>query len=157
MNNQEEEKMSYQERRTIMSMLSGIIIFVGYSLYIYQKYNDRLFGNEIDLKFWATAILMMIPVSIVARIVIHIIFSIINEVTSREKDPKITDERDKLIDLRAGRNSHYVFGLGFMLGMLSLLFEGTPTYMMFVCFVLFGFLSEMIEGITRLYYYRRGF
>lgn len=149
--------MSYQERRTIMSMLSGLIIFVGYSLYVYQNYNDRLFGSEVDFRFWATAILMMIPVSIVARIVIHIIFSIVNEMASKEKDPKITDERDKLIDLRATRNSHYTFALGFMLGIISLLFEGTPTYMMFVYFVLFGFLSEMIEGITRLYYYKRGF
>jgi hypothetical protein len=45
--------------------------------------------------------------------VIQIVFSIINTIVTREKEPKIKDERDKLFDLRIARNSSTMFMIGF--------------------------------------------
>jgi hypothetical protein len=107
------------------------------------------------LRFWAAAILILIPVSIVAKIIIAIIFNIIYRITTKEVEPSFSDELDKLIDLKATRNSHYVFTLGFLLAMGSLVLDMTPTTM-FIILIFSGFLSEMASVFTTLYHYRKG-
>jgi len=148
--------MSYQEKKNIVSLMSTIVIFGIYSLYVFQEFQERTMDTAETLKFWAAAILILIPVTIVAKIIIDIVFIIINRIATREVEPSFSDELDKLIALKAGRNSHYVFVLGFILAMGALVMDMSATAM-FVILLFSGFLSEVVGLITQLYYYRRGF
>jgi hypothetical protein len=146
--------MSYQERKNIVSLISTILIFGIYCLYMLQMYQEGSIDST-SFKFWGSVILILIPLSIVAKIIISIIFNIIYRMTTNEKEPSFSDELDKLIELRATRNSHYVFVIGFLLAMGSLVMD-LPPYVMFIILIFSGLVSEIFGVFTQLYLYRRG-
>jgi hypothetical protein len=146
--------MSYQEKKNIVSLISTILIFGFYCLYMFQKYQEGHIDST-DWIFWGSVILILIPVSIVAKIIIHIVFSIINTIATNEKEPAFSDELDKLIGLKATRNSHYVFTIGFVLSMVPLVMDMSPS-VMFIILILSGLVSEVVGFITQLYLYRKG-
>jgi hypothetical protein len=57
--------------------------------------------------------------------------------------------------LKAFRNSFFLFVLGFLLAMGSLIFY-QPTHVMFIILILSGFISDVTGSLTKLYHYRRG-
>ncbi|KRF34594.1 hypothetical protein [Paenibacillus sp. Soil787] len=147
--------MSFQEKRNIVSLFATLLIFSIYSVYVFQKYQEGSFHTSNEFSFWGAFILILIPVSIVAKVIIHIVFSIINTLATKEKEPFITDELDKLIALKSTRNSHYVFIIGFLLSMIPLVMD-QPPYVMFIILIGSGLLSEVVGISTQLYLYRRG-
>jgi len=146
--------MSYQEKKIYVSLISTTLIFGFYCLYVFQNHQESIDSSE-SFSFWGAVILILIPASIVAKIIIAIVFNIINRITTNEKEPSFADELDKLIELKATRISHYVFVAGFLLAM-GLLAMDQPPSAMFITLILSGFLSELLGGITQLYLYRRG-
>ncbi len=147
--------MSFQEKRTIFSVTSGWIITFLYALYVYETYPDQIWSTPVDFSFWGKVFLILIPVSIGARIIVHIIFHIVYKITTDEEDMDITDERDKLIELKSQRVSHWVFILAYILAMGSLTMD-VPHYYMFLIFFAGGLLSELAQTLSALYFYRRG-
>lgn len=147
--------MDQKEKQIIVTSISMIVIFASYSLYVYYKYIAGNFALLDDFKFWGKAFLMLIPVTIVMQIIIHIIFAIINKIATNEDMDTLSDERDKLIDLKAIRISHWIFTLGFMFAMASLAF-GLRPYLMFVILFAFGLVSSLISEIAKIYFYRKG-
>ncbi len=150
------EGMTYQEKRAIVSIITSILIFAGYSFYVFQLNQEESFSRINELSFWGAFILILIPVSIVARIIVYILFSIIYHVATREQLPSKSDERDKLIELKASRRSHIVFGIAFLLAMVTQVMD-MPPYAMFVVMVVGGLLSEIVDHVSQFYFYRRGF
>lgn len=148
--------MSYQERRAIVSLSSTIVISVFYFWYMVQRYPEGSSYSIEVFRFWGAAILILIPVSIIAKIVITIVFSILNTIATQENEPLFSDERDKLIELKATRNSLYVFMFGFLLAMGSLIIDMTPS-VMFIVLIFSGIVSELVGDISQFYFYRRGF
>jgi hypothetical protein len=148
--------MSYQERRAIVSLISSVLITALYSVYMAQRYPVTAPYSPEVFRFWGAFILILIPVSIVAKIIIYIVFSIINTIATREDEPSITDERDKFIELKATRNSLYVFSVGFLLAMLALVIDQPPATM-FIILIGGGLLSEAVSDISQFIFYRRGF
>ena len=67
----------------------------------------------------------------------------------------VEDEMDKLIGLKAMRISFAVVGIGFIAALVSLVLNYSPAVMLNIMFVSFG-IGSMVEGITQLYFYRRG-
>lgn len=147
--------MSYQEKRNIVSLISTFFIFGFYCLYMFKKYPDGSLDQVYIFSFWGAFILILIPLTIVAKIIIAIMFTIIYRIASNEDEPSFADERDKLIELKATRNSHYVFTLGFLLSMGSLVMDMQPT-VMFIILIGSGLVSESVGVITQLYHYRKG-
>lgn len=133
-----------------------ILIFVFYSLYVYNKYIEQNFEILNDFRFWGKAFLFLIPVTIVSQIIIHIVFAIINKIVTNEDMSTLSDERDKLIDLKAIRISHWIFTFGFLLSMVALVL-GMPPYVMFLTLIIFGFVSAIVSEIAKIYFYRKGF
>lgn len=147
--------MSYQEKRSLVSAISSVIIIGLYSLYVYQNYIAGNIAIINDFKFWGKSFLYLIPISIVAQIVIHIIFAIINKIAADEEDPEITDERDKLIELKSIRISHWIFTAGFVLSM-GTLSMGMQPWVMFVTLIISGFIAAVAAEGAKVYYYRKG-
>jgi uncharacterized membrane protein len=147
--------MSYQEKENIVNIFSALFITVTYALIVYHQHLQGQFDLTEDFSRWGIIFLIFIGVSIIARIIIYIIFSIINTIAMRREEKPISDERDKLIKLKSTRNSHYVFSIGFMLSIIALAI-GMPFYGIFIAFIGCCLLSELIDNGSQIYYNRRG-
>lgn len=147
--------MSYQEKQNIVNMFSGLIITLIYAIIVYQRHLEGRFDLSQDFSKWGVIFLVFIGVSIVARIIIQIIFHIINAIATREDKTPLEDERDKLIKLKATRNSYYVFSGGFVLSVVALAI-GMPVYGIFIAFIVSGLLAEIMDNGSQIYYYRKG-
>jgi hypothetical protein len=147
--------MDIKEKRILVSLIGSVLVFLFYALYVYNKH---IAGNpEIinDFQFWGKAFLFMIPVAIVAQIIIHIILAIFAKITTNEDLDTIDDERDKLIELKSIKISHYIFLAGFMTAMIWLAIGAQPG-LMFILLFSSGFIASIIGEIAKLYYYRKG-
>ncbi|RTE09503.1 hypothetical protein [Paenibacillus whitsoniae] len=147
--------MMYQEKKSIVSLISSILIFTVYGLYKYPEYPKEVMDSPVTFHYWGSFVLVLTLVSIAAHIVISIIFNIVFRMTTGEKEPSFADELDKRIDLLAFRNSFAMFIVGFLLAMGALVID-QPLKVMFIVLIVSGFLSDVIGSISRLYHYRRG-
>ncbi len=148
--------MTYHERRALASLLSAVVMALVYSVYVLQRFPT---GNPYSadvFRFWGLVFLIFIPVSIAVNIAIQIVVSMAHAMATREKDTPLSDERDRLIQLRATRNAIYVFMVGFLLAMGSLAI-GMPPSVMFIVLIVSGVVTEIVGALSQLYFYRRGF
>ncbi|MCH7887078.1 MAG: hypothetical protein IIA58_03875 [Candidatus Marinimicrobia bacterium] len=148
--------MYYQENRIIGYLISNLLAVGIYSFYLFQKYQEGSIDSTTISSFWGSVILIAFAVQIVLSIFLGILFSFIPASTRREKDISLSDERDQLINLKADRISHVVFGFGFLLAMIALA-VGQPPFVMFNLIVYSVFGAGIVGFITQLYLYRRGF
>jgi Na+-transporting methylmalonyl-CoA/oxaloacetate decarboxylase gamma subunit len=164
--------MSYQEKRSIVSIVSGIIILTAYCLYVIEKYQNGLVAPG-DLKFWATTILTFIGIGIVATIVILIVFHIMlsvsiavsqavkdgnyddKEIEKAIKVDMIEDEMDKMIEFKSMRIGFLIAGIGFVAGLFALVFNYSAVVMLNIFFISFS-VGSILEGFVKIFYYRRG-
>lgn len=147
--------MSYREKENVINIFSGLIITAVFAWIVYQRHLNGLIDLTDDFQAWGKLFLVYAGVSVVARIIIYIVFHIINAIATRAEDIPAEDERDKLIKLKALRNSHYSFVIGFMVAIIALAI-GLPTYSIFIVFVISGVISELIDNGSQMYYYRKG-
>ncbi|HOO83512.1 MAG TPA: hypothetical protein PLM49_04525 [Bacteroidales bacterium] len=147
--------MYQKERQIVVNLIASIITIGLYVLYVYQKQVAGNFEILNDFKFWGKSFLWLIPVSIVALIIIHIIYAIINKIVTNEDIPTIDDERDRIIELKSIRVSHWIFTAGFVGAMAALAFGAKPSAM-FIILLASGFCSAIISEVVKLYYYRKG-
>lgn len=148
--------MSFHERRSIVNIISTVLITALYSALMIQHFPAGDPFSPVVFRFWGGFFLILVPVSIVARILIYIGFYIANAIATREEEPAIEDERDDLIELKATRYAQYVFAAGFFLAMVSLVVDLPPS-LMFIILLISGLVSEMVSEIAQFYFYRRGF
>ena len=147
--------MSYQEKQNIVNIFSGLLVTIIYALMVYQRHQQGQFDLTDDFQTWGRIFLVFIGISVTVRIIIQIIFHIINAISTREEDVPVEDERDKLIKLKATRNSYYAFTSGFILSVLGLAL-GMPVHWIFIAFVAFGLIAEILDNGSQIYYYRKG-
>ena len=147
--------MSYREKENIINICSGLIITGVFAWIVYQRHLNGIINLADDFQTWGKLFLLYAGVSIVARIIIYIIFHIINAIATKAEKIPAEDERDKLIKLKATRNSHYSFSVGFFIAIITLAI-GMPAYSIFIVFVISGVISELIDNGSQMYYYRKG-
>ncbi len=163
--------MSYQEKRSVTTMLSAIILLSSYCMYIFNHVKSNAYNNN-DLKGLAISMLVFIGIGIIAIIIIQIIFHIFlsiqiaakefiendrnkNEIDKTIKANMVEDEMDHLIDLKASRISTILFSFGFFLALISLICNYSA-YVMLNIFFISWLLSMIFENIIRIYFYRKG-
>lgn len=160
--------MSYQTKRAMTSMVSGVLVLAAYCIYAFGRYSSGAIA-EGDLKFWAGTMLVFIGIGIVATIILEIIFhiglSIDIAVKERGCDEKeidkkieatvIEDEMDKLIELKSSQVGFVVAGIGFV-GALVLLVLGRSTVVMLNVMYLSFLVGSLMEGAASLYFYGKG-
>jgi len=146
--------MSFREKENIVNILSGLLITGIFAGIIYQRHLAGQYDLTTDYQLWGKLFLVFMGISIVARILIYIIFYIINHITTKEEEP-VSDEMDKLIKLKSTRNAYYSFSVG-LVSIFPWLALGMPVYGIFIIFVASGLITEIVENISQLYYYRKG-
>ena len=164
--------MSYQEKRTITNIFTGVIILIAYCIYAFGRYQSGMVESG-DLKFWASTMLIFIGIGIVVTIIIQIVFHILlsvsiavqkkiqdsnfdeNEIEKSIKAEMVEDEMGKLIGLKSERIGYITVGVGFVLGLFAIVFNYSTAVMLNILFISFS-LGSILEGFTNLYYFRRG-
>jgi hypothetical protein len=164
--------MSYQEKRTIVSIITGIIILAAYCIYAYGNYQSGAIAPD-DMKAWSGIILVFIGIGVASAIVIQIIFHILlsiaiaiqEKVRNGKCDDKeiektidaemVTDEMDKLIELKSMRVGFITVGIGFVTALATQLLNYPPAVLLSVMFIAFS-AGSLLEGLTQIYFYRRG-
>ena len=164
--------MSYKVKRTVVSILTGVLLMAAYCIYAFGKVQSGTVAPD-DMKFWATTILVFSGIGIVTLIIILIVFHIFLSIAMAvkgqvqngkcdEKEIEKTlelemaeDEMDKLIELKSMRVSFTIVGIGFAVALGSLVLNYSPAVMLNIMFASF-FIGSLIEGITQLYFYNTG-
>jgi uncharacterized membrane protein len=164
--------MSYAEKRTVVSIITGIALLAAYSLYAFGRVQSGA-AEMNDLRFWATTMLIFIGIGIVATIIIQIVFHILLSigiaVTRKIQDQSIDDkaieksigtemvedEMDRLIELKAVRVGVTLTGVGFVAGVALLALGYAPVVMLNVFFYAIGG-GSILEGLAQIFYYRKG-
>ena len=148
--------MSQSESRTVAYLISSLIGAVLYLAYAVQQYQDGSFNSDTISSSWGIAVLAVIGIQIVLSIISAILVSIGLAIKEREEVPELSDERDQLIELRANRISFSVFGVGFLIAMITLAAGIAPLVMFNL--IVFSLFTGAISGyVSQLYRYRRGF
>ena len=160
--------MSYQEKKSVISIVSGALLLAAYCIYAFGK----LGAGAVDLfnlKFFALTMLVFIGIGIVAMIVIQIIFHILLSISiavkERMRDDReiekaveatvVEDEMDKLIELKSGRFGYALAGAGFIAALAALALGAAPAVMLNILFLSFG-AGTLAGGGLSIYYYRTG-
>ncbi len=158
--------MSYQEKRTLTSILTGVIVVAAYCIFAFGRIQTQA-ADPNDLKFWGTTMLVFIGIGVAAAIVIQIIFHIllsvsiaVKEGTDKEIEKKVEaavveDEMDKLIELKSMRLGFGICGAGFIAALISLVLSFPAAVMLNILFLSFS-LGSLLEGVLSLHYYRTG-
>lgn len=164
--------MSYQEKKTITSLCTGIFVLAAYSFYAFGRVRAGT-AEPDDLRFWAISMLIFIGIWIVTFIVIQIVFHILlsisiavkGKIQNQELDDKaiskqidaemVEDEMDKLIELKSSRIGFILAGIGFTAGLATLAIGLQPAVILNILFFSFQG-GSILEGLAQLYFYRKG-
>jgi hypothetical protein len=147
--------MQYQETRSIVYLVSSVVVSALYALYILITYQRQLTQVPDDRVFWAAVILIFIAVQIGIRMVVIIIFAIIHKIRTDEDTVYQEDELDQLIDLKATRMFSNVFMAGLALALLGQVL-GLPLYGLFLTLGGAIVVSSLTLDLTHIIFYRRG-
>jgi hypothetical protein len=147
--------MSFQEKRTLTSLISTLLSSAVYFAVVYQRYQAENFSTVEEIRFWTTVILLYVPIQVVAQIILYIIFYIINVIATQEEEPKVVDELDKLINRKSTLYFYHVFIGGFFLAMATQVLKMSISAM-FICLCITMVVAGTILDISQLYFYRRG-
>jgi hypothetical protein len=149
--------MSFQEKNIAVSLVNFSLILSFYLFRLWQLIgSDRFEPNQI-FRLWVIIIVAAIVVTIVAIILTQIGAGIIEAIKTKTVPviEDITDERDKLIDLKGTKTTYTLSSIGTFLAMLTFAL-GQPPLVMFTLLILVGLLAQIVGDIVRLYFYRRG-
>lgn len=162
--------MSYQEKKTIVSIVSGVLLLAAYCIYALVKLG---LGSLGDVRLWATTMLVFIGIGVAAMIVIQIVFHILlsigiavqKKIRDESIDDKameasieremVEDEMDKLIELKANKIGYSFVSLGFVGGLVALALGALPAVMLNIAF-LACMVGTVVEGLVQIRYYRKG-
>ena len=148
--------LSIQEKRPIVSIVSNVLIFATYYYFALDYRNQSTFTSSEETQFWSAAILILVPVLILAKIVLYILFSIGNTiVTGKEEESMDRDEYGKLINSKATLNFYTVFMIGF-LSIIAVVAFGFSISTMFQLILLNLFISGISLDLSEFYYFRKG-
>jgi hypothetical protein len=138
--------MSFQQKSTAAML---VIFLVAYGWYFARVLSAAGAGPVTDIAY-ETPLLVMIVALVVLGIIAHIVITVMNP-----GEGDATDERDRIIDLQAGRVGHVVLSIGALAGILLAMREAQPFWIAHA--LLAGLvLAEVVKDATKLVLYRRG-
>lgn len=149
--------MSYHHKTIFISLITTLVVFIFYSFYMYGKYLNGEFDGPDASSIVGMSVFILIGASIIVTIIVHIIYAIVEAIiTQKEPDSNtMSDERDKLIDLKGLQIFILVFSFGFIASMGALAF-GVESYIIFISITCSMFFANVISEIAKLFYYHVG-
>ncbi|WP_142785235.1 hypothetical protein [Changchengzhania lutea] len=150
--------MSIQVQKAVFNFVTTILLLGGYLFYVFGIQGDINLSKVLDIQFWGIFILKLTVLMVVAKIILFILFAIFKKVKNRnmdEEDLEFMDERDKLIEMKSDRYSHWIAMFGFVASMIPVSMSYSVQYM-FITILIFGFLSALMSDVWKIYFYNKG-
>jgi len=128
---------------------------------MYQKYLNGSLDDSNIFKFWAIIILVYLPLMVLTKIIMLVVFHIIEAIVLKAKgrnimdEVDITDERDKFIQMKSYNKTIYVFMVGFIIALFTQLFD-ISHHIFFFVLVVTGIVADVFSEILIIRSYRRG-
>lgn len=145
--------MSLKEWRIAASMVTNAVIFVAFAIIIYGMYQDGRFDGEAASRLVGQSVLILIGVQIAGSIIANILVTIFHAIVTREEERDITDERDRIIELKGLRLSFLLFGVSFAAAIAALAL-GSTYFTAFMVMLVAGAVSDVAGNLWRLRLYR---
>lgn len=157
--------MTLKSKRNITIMAMGILSFIAYLVYALSNSAP----HTDDLKAWAIVMLVFIGISVVAQIVVLIVFHVAVAIEiaakEKEKDGKTVDriiksemtedERDERISQKSSHIEYTCVGGGLVVALIALAFGALAITALHIllgaCFV-----AALTGGIVNVYLYEKG-
>ena len=139
--------LTFHEKSLWASLISTILIFGFYFSQAYMVLSDPLISeNKLGGLLIGVTILI-----ILTQIILQASLAIFDYKDAGRK----SDERERLIDLKAGRIAHYILVLGVWITILSIYFQ--PSSITLINILLFFFIvSELVGYVIQLHQFRKG-
>ncbi|WP_086313989.1 hypothetical protein A5821_001544 [Enterococcus sp. 7F3_DIV0205] len=145
--------MIYQSKKALVLLISNVVIF----FYLYFDHLNALRLHSADfLALWGGFFVKLLFILVIANIIVLIVFNLLNDMFSKNKAPTISDERDRLIELRAVRNFCFLLAFGFFLAMAAIAIH-QPISTMFTILAFTVLVSDIISYASYIFYYERGY
>ena len=147
------QQLGYHEKRSIVSLFILLAVYgsMFYDAAVYYKSDNP--DKEL-LNFWGNQFLELFLCLIVVYLVGQFVFNKINKRLTGEERPKIKDERDNVIELKAVHASYYILVLGVFIAMLTALKVRTFSPILLTIMVSF-MLSGIIADVIRIVSHRK--
>ncbi len=147
------DKFSYYEVKGVLSIGTLLLVYGVVFLRAIQHYSKDSAVQDVS-SFWASQFVFLLIGLLVVYFGLLGIFHGLNRKLTGESKPKITDERDKQIELQAIYGSFYTLALGVFVAILLGFWTETQTPTFVV--IMFGFLvSGLAADIIRIILYRK--
>jgi hypothetical protein len=160
--------MSYQEKKSVSILVTGVLVLAGYCIYALNKYLSGTVEAG-DLMFWTGTILTFVCIGIFAMLITQIIFNIAMAIavalSNRRRGEKessktvealeLEDKRIRLIDFKSMKIGFAITGIGLVASLVSLALGYSPAVVLNILFLSCS-TGSLLEGFQRLFYYRKG-
>jgi hypothetical protein len=165
--------MNYKVKQTWALLFTSLLVISMYLkrlVEVYSRDGMVIFDNT---GFWAKTMLIYIAIFVLMTIVVMILFHILVAIGAAVKNKidgeingsldndiddvfdDVEDEMDRLINLKAGKVSYIIVGVGFVAGLITLTFDLAFGIMLNILYLSF-MLGGIMEGVIKLYLYKRG-
>lgn len=140
--------LSYREKIIWASLISTVLLFGYYFIQAFKVFTNPDVEN-ISLISLFLGVVIFITVIQVAFIITITIFE--------RKDAKVDgDERDKLIEAKATKISHFILSAGAWITAFGILITSSA-FMLINVLIFFLIIAEIVGFSMQLIYHRRGF
>lgn len=148
--------MSDQERKLIIAIVSTLLVSALYCLKMFELYQQGLFSGADATVLVGKSILALILANVLVNIVVAIVANIVFSLASKTCESPVSDERDKLIELKGMQVSYAVFGAGLLLSM-GVLALGWASFIVFNLIILSITIGEVVGNLTKIHQYRSAY
>ncbi len=153
-----EDKMSMLAQKALYNLVTTVLLVGCFLIYSFGTQDNMTVSINPEIQFWGSFTLKMIGVMVIAKIILHIIFAIFQTIKAGHKienELEFMDERDRLIEMKSDRYSHWVFVVGFVAAMIPISMGYSVQYMFLTLFV-FGLASAITNDVWKIYLYNTG-
>ena len=150
--------MSIQVQKAVFNLATTILIVGGYLFYSFGIHGDVFLSKVMSLQFWGVFILKFTVVMVAAKVIFFILFFLYKRTKSSGKDDEdldFLDERDKLIEIKSDRYSHWISSVGFIISMVPIAMGYSVNYM-FSIILVFAIVSTLMLDVWKIYFYSKG-
>lgn len=149
--------MTYGGRNTIVALFTNLGVMGFFSWRLWLLHQDGALDGPEGLAVWAKNALWIIPASVVATILLSIVFNVLFAVVTREEKPSfVVDERDEAFRIKALMATIVVASAGFILALVALA-VGREALVAFNIILAAFALGDLSGSLVKLYLYRRGY
>lgn len=139
--------LSYREKIIWVSLISTILIFGYYFIQAFKVFTNPDIENISLLSLFLGLVIFIT----VIQVTLIITLSIVN----RKEAKADGDERDKLIETKATRISHFILSAGAWTTAFGILITSSA-FILINVLILFLIISEIVGFSLQLFYHRRG-